>query len=67
MAKPDEDPLLTVPETAERLRSHPETVRQMLRRGDLVGIKFSSSNRHGTWKVRKSSIEQFLRMKEHAA
>ncbi|UTM47240.1 helix-turn-helix domain-containing protein [Glutamicibacter mysorens] len=43
MAKPDEDPLLTVPETAERLRSHPETVRQMLRRGDLVGIKFSSA------------------------
>lgn len=61
------DPLLTVPETAERLRLHPETVRQMLRRGDLVGIKFSSANRGGTWKVRESSIERFLRRHEYAA
>ncbi|MGH3651594.1 helix-turn-helix domain-containing protein [Glutamicibacter sp.] len=67
MAKPNPDPLLTVPETAERLRSHPETVRQMLRRGDLVGMKFSSANRHGTWKVRESSIERFLRRQERAA
>lgn len=63
--EPDE--LLTVPEAAARLRSHPETVRQMLRRGDLVGIKFSSANRHGTWKIRESSIERFLRRQERAA
>jgi len=55
-----DDPLLTVRETSERLRSHPETVRKLLRRGDLVGLKFPSANRGGTWKVRESSIERFL-------
>ena len=55
-----DDPLLTVLETSERLRSHPETVRKLLRRGDLVGLKFPSANRGGTWKVRESSIERFL-------
>lgn len=62
-----EDELLTVPEAAQRLRSHPETVRKMLRRGDLQGIKFSSANRGGTWKIRESSIEQFLRRQAYAA
>lgn len=66
MAKQTDD-LLTVPEAAVRLRSHPETVRKMLRRGDLVGIKYSSANRGGTWKIRESSIERFLRRHEHAA
>lgn len=67
MAKPDQDQLLTVPETAERLRSHPETVRQMLRRGDLEGIKFPSANRGGTWKIPESSIQKFLRLHRYAA
>jgi len=61
------DELLTVPEAAERLRAHPETVRKMLRRGDLAGMKFSSANRGGTWKIRESSIELFLSRHEHAA
>lgn len=55
------DTLLTVKETAERLRSHPETVRQLLRRGELAGLKFPSANRGGTWKIRESAIEDFLR------
>ena len=54
------DSLLTVPETAERLRCHAETVRRLLRRGDLVGVKMPSPNRGGTWKIRESSIERFL-------
>jgi excisionase family DNA binding protein len=62
-----DDELLTVAEAAQRLRSHPETVRKMLRRGDLTGIKFSSANRGGTWKIRESSIDRFLRQQEYAA
>lgn len=61
------DNLLTVPETAERLRCHAETVRRLLRRGDLVGVKMPSPNRGGTWKVRESSIERFLNSNEHDA
>ncbi|PRA12132.1 hypothetical protein CQ010_05600 [Arthrobacter sp. MYb211] len=54
------DNLLKIPETAERLRCQAETVRRLLRRGDLVGVKMPSPNRGGTWKVRESSIERFL-------
>lgn len=54
------DSLLTVQEAAARLRSHPETVRKLLRRGDLTGLKFPSANRGGTWKIRESAIEEFL-------
>lgn len=59
--------LLTVTEAAERLRMHPETVRQLLRRGDLVGIKMRSANRGGTWKIRETEIERFLNRNEYAA
>ena len=61
------DTLLTVKEAAERLRSHPETVRQLLRRGELAGLKFPSANRGGTWKIRESSIENFLKRNEYKA
>jgi excisionase family DNA binding protein len=38
MAMPDDDQtVLTVPQVAERLNVKPETVRRMLRRGDLPG------------------------------
>lgn len=59
------DSLLTVQETAARLRSHPETVRKLLRRGDLTGLKFPSANRGGTWKIRKSAIADFLKRNEY--
>lgn len=61
------DNLLNVQETAERLRSHPETVREMLRRGDLPGIKFTNRGARGIWKVRESSIELFLKRYEYKA
>lgn len=61
------EPLLTVAEAAEQLHSHPETVRKLLRRGDLAGIKFPSANRGGTWKIRQSSIDRFLTRNEQAA
>lgn len=67
MTKPKDDPLNLVAETAEQLRIHPETVREMLRRGDLKGIKYASGGRRGVWKVRQSEIDRFLRMNEYAA
>lgn len=66
MAKESDD-LLTVAEAAVRLRSHPETVRKLLRRGDLAGLKFPSANRGGTWKIRESAIDRFLARNEYAA
>lgn len=59
--------LLTVPEVADRLRCHQETVRKMLRRGEITGIKMPSANRGGTWKVRESSLDRFMSLNERAA
>jgi len=59
--------LLTVPEVADRLRCHQETVRKMLRRGELTGIKMPSANRGGTWKVGESSLDRFMSLNERAA
>lgn len=65
--KTSEDPLRNVTETAAQLRCHPETVREMLRRGDLVGIKYTKLGGRGIWKVRQSSIDRFLKRHEYAA
>ncbi|GGJ72832.1 helix-turn-helix domain-containing protein [Glutamicibacter ardleyensis] len=61
------DQLLDVNEAAERLRSHPETVRRLLRRGELIGLKMPSPNRGGKWKIRESSIELFLNGNQYEA
>lgn len=38
-------PLLTVDEAATQLRVHPETIRRMIRRGDLVGVRIGQCYR----------------------
>lgn len=38
-------PLLTVGEAAIELRVHPETIRRMIRRGDLVGVRIGQCYR----------------------
>ena len=43
--------LLTVKETAERLRCHKETVYAMLERGDLAGFKIGS-----LWRIDAASL-----------
>lgn len=65
--KTSEDPLFNVAETATKLRCSKETVREMLRRGDLVGIKYTKLGGRGIWKVRQSSIDRFLKRHEYAA
>jgi hypothetical protein len=50
--------LLGVTETAELLSMHPETVREILRRGNLVGSKMPGLR--GAWKVRPEEIARFI-------
>ncbi|GAA1893749.1 hypothetical protein GCM10009715_43650 [Paeniglutamicibacter psychrophenolicus] len=55
--------LLNVGETAEVLDMHPETVRELLRRGDLVGSKMPGLS--GSWKVRPEAIVGFIDRLQH--
>lgn len=50
--------LLNIHEAAEQLAMHPDTVRKLLRRGDLQGIKMPGLR--GAWKVRPADIERFV-------
>ncbi len=47
--------LLTVEETAEKLKTHPETVRDFLRGGQLAGVKLGRA-----WRVRESDLAAFV-------
>jgi excisionase family DNA binding protein len=47
--------LLTVEETAEKLKKHPENVREFLRDGQLAGVKLGRS-----WRVRESDLTAFI-------
>lgn len=53
----ERDPLLTVPEVAERLRVAEETIRRWLRSGRMTGILFS--DRSG-YRVLDSEVERFI-------
>jgi len=47
---------LTVKEVAKRLSVHQETVKNLLRRGDLDGMKLGN-----TWLVHKNTVEEFAK------
>jgi excisionase family DNA binding protein len=47
--------LLSINETAQKLRAHPETVRQWLREGQIAGVKLGRS-----WRVRESDLAAFI-------
>jgi len=53
-----DDPLLKVDEVANRLRCHPETVRRMLRSGQLRGSMPVSIR--GGWRIPQSEVERVL-------
>lgn len=46
---------LTVPEVAEALQLHPQTVSRWLREGKLPGRKLG-----GEWRVSKQALERYL-------
>jgi excisionase family DNA binding protein len=60
-----DDPLLTVPEVAARLRLNPETVRRWLRQGKLCGVAMGS-DRAG-WRIPESEVRRFLGQEGKAA
>lgn len=47
--------LYTVEETAEKLKIHPETVRDYLRDGKIGGVKVGRN-----WRIRESDILAFV-------
>jgi excisionase family DNA binding protein len=49
------DVFLTVEETAERLKVHPESVRDWLRTGKLRGLKAGRQ-----WRITESALDAFL-------
>ena len=52
--------LLTLRETAERLREHEQTTRKRLRAGEIKGTRKSDSPR-ARWYVTESALEQYLK------
>ena len=50
------DNLLTVPQVAERLQVHPETVREYLRNGTLEGIQVS---RKSGWRITEAALQRY--------
>lgn len=47
--------LLTVPEAAAVIRAHPDTVKRMLGRGELPGVKVA-----GKWLIRRDALTALL-------
>ncbi len=54
----EDDPLLRVDEVASRLRVSDETVRRLLRKGTLRGIRLGSTKMG--WRIRASEVDLFL-------
>lgn len=48
--------MLTPEEVAEKLRVHEQTVRKLLRDGELEGVRVNPR----TWRIRESALERFL-------
>ncbi len=47
--------LLSIDEAAEKLKTHPETVRRFIRDGQLAGVKMGRN-----WRVRESDLSAFV-------
>jgi excisionase family DNA binding protein len=52
-------PFYTVPEVAELLGMHPETIRRALREGRLKGIKLGGRKSH--YRIPAEALERFIR------
>ncbi len=48
--------LLTVDQAAERLQMHPDTVRRLLRDGQLPGVKIGARQ----WRVPADALRQYI-------
>ncbi len=54
------EPLLRVPEVAKILSVSPSCVRELARKGDLQGVKFTSD-----WRFKQSTVKEFIDNKEY--
>jgi excisionase family DNA binding protein len=50
-----EDELLTVEEAAVRVKMHPDTVRRLLREGQIPGVKFGKRQ----WRISAATLRAF--------
>jgi excisionase family DNA binding protein len=50
------DELLTVEQAAERLQMHPDTVRRLLREGQLPGRKFGPRQ----WRISAAALRAYI-------
>ena len=51
--------MYTVPEVAERLRLHPQTVREWLRIGKIQGVRLGGTK--AGWRIPDSEVARVLR------
>ncbi|MCR6706579.1 MAG: helix-turn-helix domain-containing protein [Cellulomonas sp.] len=58
--------LLLVPEVAAQLRESDWTVRQLIRRGDLVAIRVGRGRR-GAYRIEQSAVDAFLSARRTAS
>lgn len=56
-------PFYTVPEVAELLGMHPETIRRALREGRLIGVKLGGRKSH--YRIPAEALERFIQEKGH--
>jgi len=55
----DEERMLTVPEVVERLRVHPQTIREWLRAGKIKGVRLGGTKIG--WRIPESEIQRLLK------
>lgn len=53
------DDILTLQEAAKLLKVHDNTVRNLLRRGDLVGFQIGRN-----WRFRRAVVEEYIAQRE---
>jgi excisionase family DNA binding protein len=54
----NDEPIMTVPEVAERLRMNPETIRVWLRDGRLRGVR--PGGKRAGWRIPESEVRRIL-------
>lgn len=55
----DEERMLTVTEVVERLRVHPQTIREWLRTGKIKGVRLGGTK--VGWRIPESEIQRLLK------
>ena len=50
-----DDELLTVEEAATRIKMHPDTIRRLLREGEIPGVKFGKRQ----WRISAATLRAF--------